>query len=154
MNFSDHTNVTSWETLCNSIQQQVKSSSGSSSSSEIKTLEFYCEGQSHIARLRIVRSIKTNSDDRIRKLFGFSEYICLLSDDELTSLTPSTKSYMLSSLITGTVVSTADKPLAVMEEEVVLPAFLCSKSQRCATVSCISFLPHSLTRHNNPHFFS
>lgn len=126
--FVDHTNVTPWESLCNSIQQHVKLNS--SGNAETKTLEFYCEGQSHIARLRIIRATKASSNDRIRKLFGFSDYISLFSDAELTSLTPSTKSYMLSSLITGTVVSTADKSLAEIEDEVVLPAFLQSKSHR------------------------
>ena len=119
--------MTSWETLCSSIQQHVKSSSAA----ESKLLEYYCEGQSHIARLRVVRPV-AGAIDRILTVFMkdsiCKDYIAIISDDELSSLTPSTKSYMFSSLITGTVLSTADRPRA--ETEDVLPTFLLSKSQR------------------------
>jgi hypothetical protein len=126
----DHTNVTAWETLASRIQEYCKDVMRSPCDGDYVgslSLEYYCEGQSHLANLKLIRLPPI--EDRVAKIYSIAEHIALISDTDILSMTSSTKSYMLSSLITGTTQPTIDRPQQVLRS--MPPAFLYSKSQRC-----------------------
>ena len=115
----DHTKATNWESIVSDIQGFCKEDSLKS-----KTIEYECDGLNLSVSICKVTSLGC----LIHRVFGVGEYIELCSPIELYSLTSSCKSYIFSTLISGSTSSSSGK---LSQHN--YPTFFLSKSLRYRT---------------------
>ena len=96
----DHTKATNWESIESDIQGFCKEDSLKS-----KTIEYECDGLNLSVNICKITSLGS----LIHRVFGIDEYIELCSPFELYSLTSSCKSYIFSTLISGSTSSSSGK---------------------------------------------